>query len=183
MSGIIWKDNNISCIITSSNLNGNDHLAPPCHSTPPVIPRSHQSTQGCLHLLQFLPPQWMWLPMLPGQHWYRAAGALARAVGITHGTAQRGTPSPLLLVPVPYYLDPDLASLTWCPVPAGQTCLIAGDLPGSLGCQLILGATPGPALLLLWGFVGLQPRCSPACLAATQLPSHTPLVLLDKICL
>lgn len=88
-------------------------------------------------------------------------------MGSIHGTAQRCTPSPLLLVPVPIlvpcYLNSDLASLTWCPASAGQTCSMAGDLPGSLGCWVILGTTPGPDLLLLWGFV--QPCmscCNPA---------------------
>lgn len=117
------------------------------------------------------------------QHWYRAALALCcvweRAVGSIYGTAQRCTPSPLLLVPVPRlvpcYLDPDLASLTWCPASAGQTCLIARDLPGSLGYWVTLGTTTGPALLLLWGLCGpaasLQP-CMPCC-NPTPIPHPT----------
>lgn len=98
-----------------------------------------------------------------------------RAVGSIRGTARRCTSSPLLLVPgpspVPCWLDPDLA---WCPASAGQTCLIAGDLPGSLGCWVILGTTTGPALLLLLGLCGLQPRCSPASLPATPAPIPHP---------
>lgn len=110
-----------------------------------------------------------------GQHQHSAALALARAVwgralGSIHGTAQRCTPLPLLLVPVPRLvpccLDPDLASLFWCPASAGQTCLIAGHLPGSLGSWVILGTCIGPALLLLLGLCGaaasVQP-CMPCC--------------------
>lgn len=89
--------------------------------------------------------------------------------------AHKRTPSPLLLVPVPSLVpfcpepDPDRALLVWCPVSVGQTCLIAGDLPGNLACWLALGTTTGPALLFLLGLcgsaalVGEGQPCLPCC--------------------
>lgn len=108
--------------------------------------------------------------------WARAVCEWERAVGGIRGgfhprcsgTVHKRAPSPLLLVPVsslvPFYPDPGLG-----PALVGQTCLIAGDLRGSLGCWLALGTTTRPALLFLLGLcgsaalVGEKQPCLPSC--------------------
>lgn len=146
----------------------------------PVLPKALRA-QGHLHLLQSLPPSGFGCPcqrsaLVQGSTCLGQGSVWDRAVGSIHGTAQRCTPSPLLLVPVPIlvpcYLNPDLASLTWCPASAGQTCSMAGDLPGLSGH---LGNHPWTWSAAFVGLcAALQPLCSPARLAATQLPSSPP---------
>lgn len=91
-----------------------------------------------------------------------------RAVENIHGTAQMFLLLVSVLSLVLCYLDPDITLRAWCPASAGQTCLVAGDLPGSLGCQVILGTPTGPALLFL---VGL---CGPAALVQPYMPCCHP---------
>lgn len=65
LAGIIWKDNNISYIMTSSNLSvGNLWLFPAAALLLwfPVLPKAFRA-QGHLPLLESLPPQRVWLPM------------------------------------------------------------------------------------------------------------------------
>lgn len=64
---ITWLElsGNTYCIITSSNLSVNDHLALPAAILLlwfPVLTKALRG-QGHLHLLESLPPQWVWLPM------------------------------------------------------------------------------------------------------------------------
>lgn len=58
------------------------------------------------------------------------------------------------------YLDPELASLTWCPPQLVRPASLLGTC---LAAWVILGTTTGPALLPCWGFVGLQPHTQPWC--------------------
>lgn len=199
------------CIITSFNLNINDHFALSCCNVPPVLPSSHQSPWspgGTLRLCGLSFPRGfgcLCSRSPPPQH---SSVTLAQAWGpglsVRRGCGKNSWgPPPILLrdsmeaqgekpfllasVPrlVPCYPDPDLALLLWCPASVGHTCLTMGDLPGSLGCRLALGTTTGPALLFLLelcGSAALVGEGQPSCRPSPRSGCSWTKSISEKLC-